>query len=318
LNVPLNLRQLVCFIEAADAGSMTGAAERLQLSPPAVSQAIAQLEGALDVQLFIRRRAVGLTLTSAGHALLGPARGLLEHAEEVRANATALGAPLEGRLVVGCFRTAAPYLLPELIESFSRAHPGVHLDFIDGRRDQILGALRAGECEVALVYDLDVSDDIVCERIFETRHHVVLAATHPLAARPHLTIEELEPHDAIIVEVPRVFAAYVEQLYSDAGCRQKVRHRTEHRELAFALAARGLGYVVVLNRPVDQRSYEGLPIEVRPLRRRGKPVWLTVARLARVQQTRRARLFAEHCKRTLDPTTGSQAARRMRGDSNHD
>src|SRR5919206_2671687 len=108
----LNLRQVESFVAAADAGTMTAAAERQLLSQSAVSLAIAGLERSLGVELFIRNRSRGLALTAAGRSFLPQARDLLAHAEDVRATAEAAGAALTGRLTVGCFRTTAPFLLP--------------------------------------------------------------------------------------------------------------------------------------------------------------------------------------------------------------
>src|SRR3954465_7601311 len=81
----LNLRQLECFIVAADAGTMTAAASRLYVSQSAISLAVGQLERSLGTQLFIREKARGLQLTAPGRRFLPEARSLLAHAEDVRA-----------------------------------------------------------------------------------------------------------------------------------------------------------------------------------------------------------------------------------------
>src|SRR5690349_529815 len=111
----MNLRQLECFVAAADAGTMTAAAAQLFVSQSAISLAVAQLERSVGTQLLIRHKARGLELTPAGRRLLPQARSLLAHADDVRTAAEAEGGALSGPLTVGCFRTAAPFLLPELL-----------------------------------------------------------------------------------------------------------------------------------------------------------------------------------------------------------
>src|SRR4051812_21590724 len=128
----MNLRQLECFVTAADAGTMTAAAGRLYVSQSAISLAVGQLERSLGSQLFIREKARGLQLTAAGRRLLPEARSLLAHAEEVRSTAEEAGGGLRGSLTVGCFRTAAPFVLPELLETFAIEQPDVELDFVEG------------------------------------------------------------------------------------------------------------------------------------------------------------------------------------------
>ena len=126
----LNLRQLD-FVAIADAGTMTGAAQKMYVSQSAVSLAVAQLERSLGTQLLIRQKARGLQLTPAGRRLLPEARAPLAHAEEVLAVGEEEGGGLRGAVTVGCFRTAAPFLLPELLETLAAEQPDVAVDFIE-------------------------------------------------------------------------------------------------------------------------------------------------------------------------------------------
>ena len=64
------LRQLAYFIAAAETGSITQASKRASISQPAISTAISHIERELEVQLFLRHHAQGLSLTPAGRALL--------------------------------------------------------------------------------------------------------------------------------------------------------------------------------------------------------------------------------------------------------
>jgi DNA-binding transcriptional LysR family regulator len=301
MNVPLNLRHVACFVAAAETGSMSAAAGRMRVSPSAISLSVAQLEGALETQLFVRRRSLGLALTEAGRAFLVPARELLGQAEEVRANASAAGSEVAGRLVVGCFRAAAPFVLPELIETFARVHPDVELDFIDDRMDAVIAAVRDGRCEIAIAFDMGLEEDIARETIFETTHHVLLAPGHPLAARDEIALADLAEYEAIMLDVPRVepSAPYIEQLFVRAGHAVNVRYRTSSYELARALVARGLGFAMLLTRPAVDRSYEGLPLVTRPIADDLPPIRFALATLAGVRTTQRARAFAAHCRRIV-------------------
>ena len=74
------LRQLEYLVTAAEAGSVAGAAARLNVSQPSISTAIAKLEDSLGVQLFMRHHAAGISLTPAGTRLMDEARNLLERA----------------------------------------------------------------------------------------------------------------------------------------------------------------------------------------------------------------------------------------------
>ena len=101
------LKQLEYFVAAGEAGSITFAAEKVNISQPSVSAAIAHLEAEFGVQLFIRHHAQGLSLTPAGQRFLLEARSLLAHADDLQQSARGLADELSGELDVGCFITFA-------------------------------------------------------------------------------------------------------------------------------------------------------------------------------------------------------------------
>ena len=69
-------KQLEYFVAVAECGTIAGAAEKVHVSPPSISVAIAQLEEALEVRLFVRQPS-GLQLTDAGSEVLSHTRALL-------------------------------------------------------------------------------------------------------------------------------------------------------------------------------------------------------------------------------------------------
>src|ERR1700753_70233 len=99
----ISLRQLHYFVCAAEVGTMTAAAELLHVSQSAVSVGVTELERQLGVQLMLRAKSKGLSLTEAGRKFLPGARALLEKSEELRAELAEVGQKPAGRLVIGCF-----------------------------------------------------------------------------------------------------------------------------------------------------------------------------------------------------------------------
>lgn len=294
----LNLRQLQFFVAAADARTMTGAAARLYVSQSAVSLAVAELERALGSQLFIRQKGRGLQLTPAGRRLLPEARALLAHAEEVRAAGEEAGGGLRGSLTVGCFRTAAPFLLPALLETFGAEQPDVGLDFMEGPSDELAAALLAGRCEIALLYDQDLPPGIATEPVRTMVPYALMAPSHPLARRTSVGLEELAPYPMIMLDVPPS-KDYYRDMYREAGVEPNVRHCASSYELVRALVGRNLGYAPLLSRPRVDRSYEGrrlvqIDIHGDPLTNELVLAWPDGVRL-----TRRARAFADLCRRTV-------------------
>src|SRR6516162_3922706 len=122
----MNLNHLAIFHAVAQTGSMTLGAERLDISQPAVSKQVQELERALGVHLFDRigRR---VRLSQAGEILANYARllfALAQEAEEVLAD---VGAVRRGRLAIGASTTIGTYLLPCVLAEFRRRYVEVEL-----------------------------------------------------------------------------------------------------------------------------------------------------------------------------------------------
>ncbi|MDE3132932.1 MAG: LysR family transcriptional regulator [Acidobacteriota bacterium] len=294
----LNLRQVEAFVAAAEAGSMTAAAERLQVSQSAVSLAVAGLERTLGTELFLRHRGRGLTPTAAGRELLLPARNLMADAELMRAQADAIGRGLSGRLTVGCFGTGAPLVLPALMETFERRHPGMSLDFVEGSTQVLEAALLEGRCEIALMYDVGLHVALEKEPLYSTVPYVLLAPEHPLAGRASVTLAELAVHDFIALDVQPVHEHQL-GLFAHAGLSPRIRYRTSSYELLRSLVARNLGFTLLISRPYGDVSYEGRPLVAVPLDGDVKSVEVMLARAPGLRPTLRAQAFAAHCRELL-------------------
>lgn len=299
----LNLRQVECFVVAAEAGSMTGAAERLRLTQSAVSLAVAGLEQALRTDLFVRRRGRGLELTAAGRELLVPARNLMADAEALRLQADVIGHGLSGRLTVGCFGTGAPLVLPALMETFERRYPGMTLDFVEGPTDVLEAALLDGRCEVALMYDVGLHVTLDRQPLYSTVPYALVAPQHPVASRVSVTLAELAAFDFVALDVQPVHEHQL-GLFAHAGLTPRIRYRTSSYELLRSLVARNLGFTLLISRPYGDVSYEGRPLVAVPLSGQVKTVEVVLARAPGVRQTVRAQAFAAHCRELLPDLAG--------------
>jgi DNA-binding transcriptional LysR family regulator len=155
------LRQIEYFIATAETGSITLASERVNISQPSISTAIAHLEEELGTQLFVRRHAQGLSLTSAGRLLLVEAKRLVEQAEYIYSVASEVGERVRGQLSLGCFITLAPMVMPELSHSFTSSYPETRIIQTVADHEQLLQRLLNAELDVAIAYDLLIPDE--CE-----------------------------------------------------------------------------------------------------------------------------------------------------------
>jgi LysR family carnitine catabolism transcriptional activator len=144
-------RRLRYFLTVVDEGGVTAAARRLVIAQPSLSQALRAFEQELGVELF-HRTGRGLKLSSAGTALIGPAREILRATEAARAAVQAVADVLAGTLELAAIATLAVDPLAGLLGSFRRAHPQVKVRVAEPEGVAGVRSLVAdGDCELGLL-----------------------------------------------------------------------------------------------------------------------------------------------------------------------
>ncbi|MEJ1090862.1 LysR family transcriptional regulator [Microbacterium istanbulense] len=269
------LRQLSYLVAAAEAGTIAGASTRLHVSPSAISDALTELETALGEKLTIRRRAHGLTLTSAGELVVTRGRALLVEADEIVRDLRSAEGELAGPITIGCYPTLAPTVLPPLLAEFGAAHPRVQLQIIEATHDELDGRLSAGAVDVAFVYDTLVPGNPRRERLFELPAHVLLAADDPFAGHETLALEQLADRDLILLDAPPS-SQHTLSLFTALGLTPRIRHRTASYEAVRTLVGRGLGYGILVQRPANPATYEGYPVLMKEISPPVPPVGIEV------------------------------------------
>jgi DNA-binding transcriptional LysR family regulator len=258
------LRQLAHFVAVADTGAISAAALKLHLSQGAVSAAVTELERIFKVQLMVRRKAHGVTLTPAGKHVYARAVVLLANAEELELSASSGGLELAGPLVIGCYLTLAPTVLPPLLDGFMARHPRVRLESVEGTQDGLPDRLFGGELDLAVVYDMDLPASLGSVDLYTAAPYALLPARHRLAGRPRVSLAELAADPMVLLDAPPS-SRHTLSLFERAGVEPNVRYRTTDFEVTRSLVGRGLGYSILVQHPAVDRSYEGLEIVSRPL-----------------------------------------------------
>lgn len=242
------LRQLEYFVAVAETGSVTKAAQAIHLSQSALSTALVELERALDVQLFLRHHARGVTLTTAGEQLLTASRRLLQQATELTDEARGLGAEVTGTLHLACFGVLAPYVLPEVLAEAATRLPSLEISTSEVDLAQLVDGITAGRFELAIGYDLTADPRLKTRRLYTLRPYVLLPAGHPLARRKKVRLSQLVDEPLALLDLPHS-REYFASVFQAAGVDPVVRYRSTSTETVRALVARGLGYTLLNARP---------------------------------------------------------------------
>ena len=288
--IQYTLKQLAYFAAAAERSSVTAAARALHVSQPSISTAIAHLERVLGAQLFLRRHAQGLALTPAGRRLFAEARRLLAHAEELGLSARSEGERLRGELHLGYFMTFAPYYLPGLLLRFGRCHPEVAVKLHEGDIESLRRGLVLGAFEIALLYDLALGPELICQPLAALKPYVLLPRDHALARRRHVSLRALAAEPFILLDLPHS-REYFRAIFLAYGLEPAVRYSTPSLEMVRGLVARGHGVGLLNIRPEGDRAYDGAPLACRPLAEDSPPLRVVLAQPAQARPTRAAEAF---------------------------
>ncbi|TCJ16002.1 LysR family transcriptional regulator [Rubrobacter taiwanensis] len=207
----MNLQRLRYFVVVAEELSFTRAAERLHMAQPPLSYQIRQLEEELGARLFYRNKR-NVRLTEAGRLLLEEARRLLVHAEQAASVVQRAGQGEVGRLSVGFVPSAANRILPPLLRAFGERFPSVELLLREADPDRLLGSLGDGRVDVGFLYlPLFEQGSLESRSVSREPFVAVLPDTHPLAARPRVTLQDLAEEPFVLT--PK---------YRGAGLRDKI------------------------------------------------------------------------------------------------
>jgi DNA-binding transcriptional LysR family regulator len=280
----LNLARLQVLTEVVSLGSFSAAAESLSYTQSAVSQSIARLEAETGAPLVVRGRR-GVSPTAAGATLVSHAERIFEQVREAEADIAAVMGVRSGRLRVGTFPSGGATLMPPAVARFRRAHPDIVLTLEEGEPEAIVPRLRAGELDLALLYEFPgarpgrrrLGAGLRSVRLLEDPIRVALPDEHPLAAQPELVLADLRDEQWVQTSASSPYAKYIFSACLGAGYEPTVAFESDDFDTIQGLVAAGVG-VALIPRLALSRVHPA--VTVRELRDGGPVRQVTVATVA--------------------------------------
>jgi DNA-binding transcriptional LysR family regulator len=179
----MHSRLLRHFLKVVERRTITGAADALNISQPALTRSIRQLEKTIGVELF-ERLPTGVVLTRQGEALARRAKLMELEYRHALAEIAALEQGLAGVLRIGAGPVWITSILPGIVAEFHRQFPKVKIQLTSGVIDTLFPALLEGATDIVCsTLDFPNQPEIVKEPMIRVRHAVVARAAHPLAGR---------------------------------------------------------------------------------------------------------------------------------------
>ncbi|GAA1211432.1 LysR family transcriptional regulator [Prauserella alba] len=181
---------LAYFAEVARTGSVTRAAESLQVAPSAISRQVAKLEAELRLPLFDRKPR-GMVLTDAGARLLAHTRRNEAESAALVDELRAGSGPDVRPVSVACSEGFGRRLVPRAMARFRRDHPDVTFELDIVGRQEATRRVVEGIADIAVTYAMGPQHDVRVECAKVTDVAAIVPAGHRLAGREHIGLAEL-------------------------------------------------------------------------------------------------------------------------------
>ena len=224
----LEIRHLQLVQAITSEGSVTRAAERLNVTQSALSHQLREIEDRLGTPLFLRvnRR---LALAPAGERLLQSARRVLDELRLVEEDIHRLATNQEGVIRVSTACYTCYQWLPPLLKPFHKRFPRVDVEIVADATRRTLDALHERKIDLALIYNVRRDPRLRMAPVFEDEMMVIVARDHALAKKPFVVARDLEGEHLFMASPPE------ESLFAKTLAREGVRPR-KHTTVALTEA----------------------------------------------------------------------------------
>jgi DNA-binding transcriptional LysR family regulator len=266
----INLHHLRLFTAVIEHGGFTKAAGKLNLSQPAISKSLTELERQLDLPL-IERTGRSVSLTDAGRTLYARASELFGVERAAEQELRELRGLKRGTLRIAASTTIATYLLPPYLGRFHMRHPGVRIKTTSANTRSVLRMLLEFRVDVALV-EGPVSDPRVTVQPWKDDELIVIAPpSHRLAKNPRATVAMLAAEPFLVREPGSGTRVVTEHALAAHGVRLTNTMRVGGTEAIKQAVAAGLGLAIVSRAAAADQIALGriavLPVEGLTIRR---------------------------------------------------
>jgi DNA-binding transcriptional LysR family regulator len=256
----LNLHQLSIFHAVAQAQSVSGGANRLMISQPAVSKQLRLMEKSIKAKLF-DRHARGVHLTPAGLVLADYAKRIFNLLEDAERALDDLSSLKRGSLSVGAGPTVGVYLLPAALVRFRTEHPQVMLRAETEGPELLRQRLLDGGIELAVTEAAIDSPELNSQVLLEDVLVPVVARGHSLIDKRSVSAEEFCRQPFIARQVQG--RSLVERTLESRGLKVTPVLTVSSTEAIKQAVIAGLGVAMVSRLAIQMEIAAGLLVELK-------------------------------------------------------
>lgn len=237
----MSLNKYEVFSLIVTLGSMSKAAEALNLSHSAVSHTISSLEYELGFPLFTRSR-TGITITSNGEHLLQYIREILQSNERLKKAVADINGLEIGTIRIGSFTSVSNQWLPGILSQFSRYHPSINVELSDGDYDEVENWIETGRVDFGFVA-LPTLKTFEFLPLKKDRLQCILPPEHPLTQKATISLADIEKELFIM---PKWGShSDVERLMQENNAKLKIKYEISEGRAIISMVSKGLGISIL-------------------------------------------------------------------------
>jgi DNA-binding transcriptional LysR family regulator len=258
----VTLRQLEYVTAIGRHHSVSSAAVALNVSQPALSVALHQVETIIGKPLFLRRSGSPMIPTSFGRDFLEGAAKVVEDASRL---IQGVGSASSDPVVVGFYEGLAPLLLAPVLSHLSATLPDIAVRTCLGSLENIsYGVGHSGQIDCAITYDLGFDNAFSRSEIARLPVQAVVSVDHLFACTGKATMAQVacEP---IILTNEGLSKAHMLRLFNERGYSITIAHEASTMETMRSLAANGLGVGLSYTNPKANMTYDGKGVRQVPI-----------------------------------------------------
>jgi LysR family transcriptional regulator for metE and metH len=271
----LEVRHLALVAAITDQGSMTNAANHLNLTQSALSHQLRDIEDRLGVALF-QRQSRKMLLTPAGERLLEAARSVLDELRRAEEEIRERSHQGDGvcRLSTECY--TCYHWLPSRLKVFSQRYPGVEVRIVAEATRRPFQALLEGKLDLAIASTRIRNRKLTYKPIFKDELVIVVHPDHPFAKKPFVTAEDIASEHLITYNAPKEDLTIFQEVLIPAGVTPRQFSRIELTEAVLEMVKADMGIGVLARWAAAPYLESGALKAVRLTRRGIHRTWCAV------------------------------------------
>ncbi|RVT59833.1 LysR family transcriptional regulator [Niallia taxi] len=288
----MSLARYEIFNTVVELGSLTKAAEALNITQSAVSYSIANLEAEFGFPLLIRSRS-GITLTSNGQRMLKSVRTVLHWDEKLKQEAASIKGLEVGTVRIGAFTSVCIQWLPRLLKNFKQEHPFIEIKIFQGGYQDVEEWITNGVIDFGFT-TLPTTENFETIPLKKDRILCILPQKHPLSILDKVRIDQLK--NEAFITLKSGYNHDIKRILKDTGVTLQNSFEMADDQAILAMVENELGVSIMPELVLQSMPYKVTALRLEPEQHR----IIGIAALSLKEIAPASQRFIEFIKKLLE------------------